>query len=316
MLAATLSMLALACAVDATASPGTHVPAREGRHTVAPKRIMGRLFSVHSSYAIPGQAAHRAFHDLADCGDGRMSVRVGHGIEHADTAVTQVCAIAVSTLDHLDATLGRSRLKVELDLIASKTHATWRGQSLGFRPRIRLGAPMLGTREATVHNIVDLIAHEGFHVAAFVARRPDWSHEEHAYLFGLCTQFAVLGSLRRDSLPGFALPHGDDRVLVRSSMAAERVRTMVLPLFDTDEIKADSAAGRMVTSRCDALATAPARRAGRRAARSDQSAARVWKLPSTPITATPPRSRAENTYRPASVSPAAEVITSSPSSMA
>lgn len=254
-LAAVLSMLALGCAMAAVSLPGTHTPAREGRNEVAPKRVVGGAFSIYSSYSIPGQSAPRGFRGKVHCAGGRMSVRVGYGIEHADAAVAEVCAVAESTLDYLDAAIGRSRLKVELDLIPSDTHAAWRGHSLGFRPGIRLGAPMLGTKEATVHNIVDLIAHEGFHVAAFATRRPDWKNEEHAYLFGLCTQFAVLGSLRRDMLPGYAVARDDDQVLVRSSTAAERVRMMVLPLFEADEIKADSDAGRMVLSRCDAMAS-------------------------------------------------------------
>ncbi|WP_411833348.1 hypothetical protein [Pseudoxanthomonas mexicana] len=241
-----LAAIALTSLTAALAVAGD--PDSVGRNEVRPARYAG-LYLTRSAYNIPGSVRAQGFNRPEACNDSRVVVRIAQGVEDAEVATHEVCRVASESLKYLDQALGRTRLRIMLDVLPPGAAASWQGRAWGFSPSIRLGVPMLRSKEVTIHNIVDLVAHEGFHIISFALGDESWSDEETAYYHGLCAQLSVLGELRREILPIYSKLETDDGAIGASLRASSKVRNEVYPLFrDRDVLPAIE--GRKILSRC------------------------------------------------------------------
>ncbi|UNK42693.1 hypothetical protein MNO14_00875 [Luteimonas sp. S4-F44] len=121
-------------------------------------------------------------------------------------------------------------------------------------PRVALAVPLFDDRARTVANLVDLIAHEGFHMAGFFSGDGLTAGDERkAYYAGLCAQLAVRGEIHMNSLPGAVIEGVDDSMVTASSGAAYRVRREFAKFFEDDKRIVQSEAGAAVIKRCEAV---------------------------------------------------------------
>jgi len=251
-----LDSLALSIGLVATAALMDPAPALAqerdavGRNEVSPKRYAG-LYAIRSAYNVPGTLKMRGFNHPKTCNDSRLRVRIGQDIENPEAATDEVCQFASQALEYLGQALGGTPLRIALDLdvVPPGTAAHWEGRLWGFSPKLRLGVPMLRSKKSTIHNLVDLVAHEGFHAIGFARGDASWSDEEAAYYHGLCAQLIVLGELPRETLPIHSKLEAADDAIGASLRASSKVRDEVYPLFrERDALPATE--GGQILSRC------------------------------------------------------------------
>ncbi|MDT3468381.1 hypothetical protein [Stenotrophomonas maltophilia] len=132
--------------------------------------------------------------------------------------------------------------------------------SFGYRSaHLALAAPAFSNRERREGNLVDLVAHETFHILGRIDGDARGQDEYYAYYAGLCAQLAVLGSIPESALPGGPLQGGVDEPTRASSDSAYRVRREALLLSREGSIKAGGDGGSALALRCIALQTVTAR---------------------------------------------------------
>lgn len=209
-------------------------------------RLRNFVFIGRNQYYIPGEAPLSRFGSKVRCDDTRVSVRIAQGL-HDEHFIQQVCVLAARTLDYVDAELGKSGLKVELDLIPEKTSHSKSATSISFAPKLVLGVAQYPSVDRTMHGLVTLIAHEGFHAVNFWFGREHLQHSEvAAYYFGLCAQLNVLARITAEDLPGVAVES-----LIASSIAGERVRQEAGRLLDENgQIVLGTAQAGEILARC------------------------------------------------------------------
>lgn len=132
--------------------------------------------------------------------------------------------------------------------------------SFGYRSaHLALAVAAFGNQERREGNLVDLVAHETFHILGRIARDARGQDEYYAYYAGLCAQLAVLGSIPESVLPGAPLQGGVDEPTRASSDSAYRVRREALLLSHDGSIKAGDDGGRSLALRCIELQKVTAR---------------------------------------------------------
>ena len=176
-----------------------------------------------------------------------MHLRLGSSITREPELAKKICEAATDTLEYLDDQLGFSGLSTTIDVIPMGESHHRRGTILARNPKLHLGAPEFDSLKRTIHNIVDLAAHEGYHAVNFwLGRSEAAKNEQSAYYFGLCAQLVVLGGIELQDLPGYTLSNK-----LSSSRAAEHVQKNVRSLLSKEgEIIAGSQEAESILSHC------------------------------------------------------------------
>ncbi|XQA77845.1 hypothetical protein ACM9W9_18985 [Xanthomonas sacchari] len=211
------------------------------------------LFLTRSQVATQGRAQPVHFEKRIVCSDRRIKVAFARGLERAPE---RICRIASEALALVSAQSHVQNIAITLLVAPSRVDYQATFYRVGRGPKLVLIVPVLRSEEATLANIADLVAHEGFHVGMFAAGDvPLAGNEYAAYHYGLCGQLVALGHLEPSALPGFGVA-SDDPHLVDSSESAERVRTEVLQAFGDRPMTRESPAGAALLAQCRAIAPA------------------------------------------------------------
>ncbi|ASR43228.1 hypothetical protein BEN78_07395 [Xanthomonas citri pv. mangiferaeindicae] len=250
MLALVAAMLASACASGLSRDVLSHTPS-VGATMVAGWEA-GPLAGTTSFGYLPGERRwSRAFRHR-QCDRNGLEIRIASDAEVDDDALCEAAASAARFVARLYPQIA---LRWRIDVVPSgwRYRMTKRWIGVGA-PRVALAVPLFDDGARTVANLVDLIAHEGFHVAGFfsgdIATAGD---ERKAYYAGLCAQLAVRGEIPMNSLPGAVIEGVDDPMAKASSEAAYRVRREFAKFFEDDKLVAQSEAGVAVIERCETV---------------------------------------------------------------
>lgn len=222
--------------------------AREGVNAKKSLRLGRSMFFGRSHYFIPGGQPLKSFGKSNTCPNGRVSIRLGQGILRQVDFLKEACQVASDALSYLDNALGASGFSVRLDVIPIDTSHQLQEFIVSRKPKMMLGVAEFDSRTRTLHNMVDLIAHEGYHTVNFWHGRLDIGADERsAYYFGLCAQLTILGQISLEDLPGVALENNN-----ASSRAAENVRIRVVDLMSEDrEILAGTKEAELILMECN-----------------------------------------------------------------
>ncbi|MBB5941899.1 hypothetical protein [Xanthomonas sp. 3307] len=211
------------------------------------------LFLTRSQVATQGAVQPMHFQRRSVCSDRRIKVAFAKGLERTPE---QICRVASEALAFVSAQSHVQNIAITLLVVPSRVDYQATFYRMGRGPKLVLIAPVLQTEEATLANIADLVAHEGFHVGMFAAGDVSLAGNEYvAYHYGLCGQLVALGHVEPSALPGFGVA-SDDPHLVDSSQSAERVRDEVLGAFGGLPMTRESAAGQALLAQCRAIAPA------------------------------------------------------------
>ncbi|MBB6365339.1 hypothetical protein FHR56_000452 [Xanthomonas sacchari] len=220
------------------------------KHSVATG--MG-LFLTRSQVATQGAAKSIHLQKRIVCSDRRIKVAFAKGLERAPE---RICRVASEALALVSAQSHVQNIAITLLVVPSLVNYQATFYRVGRGPKLVLIVPVLQSEEATLANVADLVAHEGFHVGMFAAGDVSLAGNEYAaYHYGLCGQLVALGHLEPSALPGFGVA-SDDPHLVDSSESAERVRTEVLQAFGDLPMTRESPAGEALLAQCRAMAPA------------------------------------------------------------
>lgn len=223
----------------------------EGMNAISTAQAAG-FVRIRSDLYLPGAAAAAGPRQRMHCEGGGSQVQVT--LDAADLAQgAPLCALALQAVLQARARHPGLRYDVDLHLYPVGTGVRMQRVHTGFQQvTVSLVAPLFDDPARTAANLVDLIAHEGFHALGQVLHDALARNERNAYYAGLCTQLAVLGRVSRASLPGAPLVT-DDPNLVASSNAAYTVRREVWPWFKDGDLVAGSAAALGFQAQCDAV---------------------------------------------------------------
>ncbi|WP_279362301.1 hypothetical protein [Xanthomonas sacchari] len=227
----------------------------EGMNKHSAIKAMG-LFLTRSQVATQGRAQPVHFEKRIVCSDRRIKVAFAKGLGRTPE---RICHVASEALAFVSAQSQVQNIAITLLVVPSRVDYQATFYRVGRGPKLVLVAPVLPSEEATLANVADLVAHEGFHVGMFAAGDVSLAGNEYAaYHYGLCGQLVALGHLAPSALPGFGMA-SDDPHLVDSSESAERVRTEVLPVFGDRPMTRESPAGAALLAQCRAIAPASSR---------------------------------------------------------
>lgn len=211
------------------------------------------LFLTRSQVATQGRAQPVHFEKPIVCSDRRIKVAFAKGLERTPE---RICRVASEALALVSAQSHVQNIAITLLVVPSRVNYQATFYRVGRGPKLVLIVPVLPSEEATLANVADLVAHEGFHVGMFAAGDVPLAGDEYvAYHYGLCGQLVALGHLEPSALPGFGMA-SDDAHLVDSSESAERVRTEVLQALGDHPMSRESPAGAALLAQCRAIAPA------------------------------------------------------------
>ncbi|MXV09053.1 MULTISPECIES: hypothetical protein [unclassified Xanthomonas] len=211
------------------------------------------LFLTRSQVATQGAVHPVHFQRRSICSDRRIKVTFAKGLERMPE---RICRVASEALAFVSAQSHVQNIAITLLVVPSPVDYQATFYRIGKGPKLVLIAPVLRSEAATLANIADLVAHEGFHVGMFAAGDVSLAGNEYvAYHYGLCGQLVALGHVEPSALPGFGVA-SDDPHLVESSQSAERVRDEVLGAFGGLPMTRESAAGQALLAQCRAIAPA------------------------------------------------------------
>ncbi|MBB5878201.1 hypothetical protein [Xanthomonas sp. 3498] len=211
------------------------------------------LFLTRSQVATQGAAQPMHFQRRSVCSDRRIKVALAKGLERTPEPI---CRVASEALAFVSAQSHVQNIAITLLVVPSRVDYQATFYRIGKGPKLVLIAPVLRSEAATLANIADLVAHEGFHVGMFAAGDVALAGNEYAaYHYGLCGQLVALGQVEPSALPGFGVGSNDPH-LVDSSQSAERVRDEVLGAFDGLPMTRESTAGQALLAQCHAIAPA------------------------------------------------------------
>jgi len=213
-------------------------------------RMLGGFVSVRSDLYLPGAPAADGPRQTHRCeADGSM-VSMTLDARAADQAAA-LCALALQAALQAHARHPALGYDIDLHLYPAGTGVRMQRAHLRFRrAQVSLVAPIFDDIARTRANLVDLIAHEGFHVLGLASHDPDAGDERRAYYAGLCTQLAVLGRVSRANLPGAPLA-STSAAVETSSAAAYAVRREAWPWFEHGDLVRGSAAAQDLLAHCD-----------------------------------------------------------------
>lgn len=165
------------------------------------------------------------------------------------------CRVVADALSYVSLRYPDRPVSIELHLVPHgigfrSTRSSWRIST----PRLSLVAPEFIEEQRTLANIVDLVAHETFHLAGALSRDELAESESAAYMTGLCAQLATLGSINVANLPGTQLL-AKDEAIAESSRAAREVRDIVAPMMDGERIELKSHEGDRLMEICESRVT-------------------------------------------------------------
>ena len=165
-------------------------------------------------------------------------------------SLTSYCDAAVGSLKYVSSIYPDRPVSIFLHVVP---------QSGGFRanqtswsvsnPRLSVVVPEFSSERRTFANVVDLLAHEVFHLAGALSGDGRAESESTAYWVGLCAQFSVLTEIGVESLPGDQLV-STDRAITESSHAAMDVRSVVAPLMIGGRVSSGSKEGDRLATYC------------------------------------------------------------------
>ncbi|MCW0376995.1 hypothetical protein [Xanthomonas sacchari] len=224
----------------------------EGMNKHSAIKAMG-LFLTRSQVATQGRAQPVHFEKRIVCSDRRINVAFAKGLGRGPE---RICRVASEALAFVSAQSHVQNMVITLLVVPSRVDYKATFYRVGRGPKLVLIVPVLQSEEATLANVADLVAHEGFHVGMFAAGDVPLAGDEYAaYHYGLCGQLVALGHLEPAALPGFGMA-SDDPHLVDSSESAERVRTELLQAFGDLPMTKESPAGEALLAQCRAIAPA------------------------------------------------------------
>ncbi|MCW0386979.1 hypothetical protein NB722_001518 [Xanthomonas sacchari] len=227
----------------------------EGMNKHSAIKAMG-LFLTRSQVATQGRTQTVYFEKRIVCSDRRIKVAFAKGLERTPE---RICRVASEALAFVSAQAHVQNIPITLLVVPSRVGYQATFYRVGRGPKLVLVAPVLQSEEATLANVADLVAHEGFHVGMFAAGDVSLAGSEYAaYHYGLCGQLVAVGHLEPSALPGFGVA-SDDPHLVDSSESAERVRTEVLQAFGDRPMTRESPAGEALLAQCRAMTPASSR---------------------------------------------------------
>lgn len=243
----------LMCAAIAGCSSVPDVPtgvSSEGVNYISASRWMGIVHTSTYMY-LPGENPAMKSSEAIRCkSDSAEAAVIAHGALLRSAA--SYCEQVVKGMQFVAAIYPRDPVAIELHLVPAGMFLSERRRSLRTSvPRLSIAAPEFIDDNRTRANIVDLVAHETFHLAGALAGDPLAGDEEMAYVVGLCSQFSALGRLDLVGLPGAAL-QASDHAMNESSAAAFKVRGQFVDLFTTGAISATTVHGRELAARCKA----------------------------------------------------------------
>lgn len=166
-----------------------------------------------------------------------------------DPAAEQVCGWVASALPSL---LLRSGIRYEVRLVpAGQGHLA---RAVSMAPltalKVKFVVPWYADLAQTRANLVDILAHESFHLHWFMKDPKVPQDEVTAYWIGLCAQMRSGARLTPSDLPGVELA-GVGETGVRSSRAAELVSRDAYQLMKKGELSEQSPLGIDLLVECD-----------------------------------------------------------------
>jgi len=168
--------------------------------------------------------------------------------------VDGLCAVADMAADYVSLWFPGHRVSYSIIVVPEGRSVSVTRRSLRYRSaHLTLAVPVFSDEMRTRGNLVDLMAHEGFHALGRVAADRYGEDEGVAYYAGLCAQLEVLGEIIEFTLPGAPLPDSKDEAVRISSGAGYQVRREVFPLLVNGRIYADARSGHVLAGRCDLL---------------------------------------------------------------
>lgn len=241
-----VTMLASSCASN---------PADDGQPSASPVGITviagwkaGPLVSSRSMNFLPGKPGRAPKFRKVRCESEQIELRIAVGIEIDAHRLCEASTEAVMFISMIyPETLPRWRIDLVPNGLQYETRRRWIG--LGV-PRLGIAAPSFEDTERTIRNLIDLVAHESYHVAAFFSGTAAASNELMAYHAGLCAQLAVYGAIHLDSLPHVSIEHTNDLTINSSLGAAHAIRQEFLDLLADGSIVASTDAGLAILTRC------------------------------------------------------------------
>lgn len=182
------------------------------------------------------------------CPDTRMSITLLTVRETED--VGKYCAAVEGALGQVMGVYRKTAIGINLYLLPPGSGFHKRTASLGLNDAtLNLAAPLFADNPRTLGNLVDLVSHESFHLAGYLAGDSRAADEHSAYWMGLCSQLTVLGLVRGDNLPGGIIRTGNEAI-AESSEQAFAVRRDVQAYMIDGEIRIDSVGGKAMLETC------------------------------------------------------------------
>ena len=226
----------------------------EGVNYIEISRIMG-IVHVKTHMYLPGREGHSAQGSKYRCLDhhGKDITLIAHA--PLRIPLQSYCGAVADALSYVSLMYPDRPASIELHLVPHgiglrSTRSSWRIST----PRLSLVAPEFMEEHRTLANIIDLVAHETFHLAGALSGDKLAESESAAYMTGLCAQLATLGSISAANLPGTQLL-AKDEAIAESSPAAREIRDIVAPMMDGDRIELKSSEGGRLMEICQSKVT-------------------------------------------------------------
>ena len=226
----------------------------EGVNYIEISRSLG-VVHVKTHMYLPGRVERSAEGSKYKCLDhhGKDITLVAHA--PLRTPIQSYCGAVTGALSYVSLMYPDRPVSIELHLVPQgiglrSTRSSWRIST----PRLSLVAPEFMEEQRTLANIIDLVAHETFHLAGALSGDKLAESESAAYMTGLCAQFATLGSINAANLPGTQLV-AKDEAIAESSRAAKEIRDIVAPMMDGNRIELKSNEGDRLMEICQSRVT-------------------------------------------------------------
>lgn len=243
----TRSFISLASCIHLPAMAAPPALSVEGLNQNSLVRV-GGFYLTRSAVLTQGVEEQLHVERRAACADQRVRLLLAKNLQQVTPE--EICTTASKALAFSVAQSGGQRVSVEIRVVPPRVAYSSNPWRIGRFPKLVLVAPELGTSEATLANVADLVAHEVFHVAMIAAGHEQLAtDEEAAYRFGLCGQLLALGVVSPSAMPGYSLESSDPSI-ASSSSAAERVRSELMAKSGERPITVNEPLGQELLAAC------------------------------------------------------------------